>query len=188
MRTRKAIRYSVRSVLALTAAIAAVLSLYVESVWPQQHAVNMILQTGGSVSYNVPSKAIGLQCIPNWRTVQSGDNHFWLDCCQYVVIVDATDVGDPHEICRRLTGLPAVHTMSLTGMGFNDEDLEAISKLTEMSDLNLGQTSITDQGIKKLARLPRLELLEVPRTISDVAIEQLREDLPQCIITRSRTD
>ncbi len=183
---RRLLRYSVRSLLLSTASIAAGLGWYEETIWPQQRAVNEIVQAGGFVSYDVLPKSNALNCIPRWRSVHGDDSHFWLDCRHHVLTAFASDAGDPHELCRRLVELPKLHTLGLSGTRFNDEDLEPISTMAEMFDLDLGQTSVTDQGVQKLARLSKLELLELPSTISGAALEQLQKALPQCTITRLR--
>jgi hypothetical protein len=182
--TRRLFHYSLRTMLIGTAAIAAGLGWYVETVWPQQRAVGLVVQSGGSVFYDAYLDGPGMACFPRQRSVQGSDSHAWLDLRHNVTMASATDAGDPHELCRRLAELPKLHSLSLIGLRFNDQDLQHIGRMTEMFDLELGRTSVTDRGLQNLARLKKLELLELPAGISDAGLKRLQTALPQCCITR----
>lgn len=184
MNRRRLFHYSLRTMLTGTAAIAAGVGWYVETVWPQQRAVDLVVQSGGSVSYDAYLDGPGMVCFPRQRAVQGSDSHAWLDLRHYVTMASATDASDPHELCRRLAELPKLHTLSLSGPRFNDQDLQHIGGMTEMFDLDLGRTSVTDQGLHKLAGLRKLELLELPAAISSQGLDRLQTALPQCCITR----
>lgn len=182
--TRRMSCYSLRSMLIGTAAIAAGLGWYVETVWPQQRAVELVLQSGGSVYYDAYLGGPGMVCFRRQRSVQGSDSHAWLDLRHNVTMASATDASDPHELCRRLAELPKLHSLSLSGPRFNDQDLQHIGRMAEMFDLDVGQTSVTDRGLQKLARLKKLELLELPEGISSAGLKRLQTALPRCCITR----
>lgn len=184
MNRRRMFHFSLRTMLIGTAAIAAGLGWYVETVWPQQRAVDLVVQSGGSVCYDAFLDGSGTSCFARWKVAQGDDSHVWLDIRHNVLMASATDAGDPHELCRRLAELPKLHSLSLIGPRFNDQDLQHIGHMTEMFDLELGRTSVTDRGLQNLARLKKLELLELPAAISNAGLERLQAALPQCYITR----
>lgn len=184
MNCRRLFHYSLRTMLIGTAAIAAGLGWYVETVWPQQRAVDLVVQSGGSVCYDAFLDGSGTSCFARWKVAQGDDSHVWLDIRHNVLMASATDASDPHELCRRLAELPKLHTLSLSGPRFNDQDLKQIGRMAEMFDLDLGRTSVTDQGLQMLAGLKKLELLELPAGITNASLERLQTALPQCCITR----
>lgn len=181
---RRWLQFSLRGVLCVLALCAAPVGWYAQYIWPQQRAVNEVLQTGGSVGYDIFVSTDALACFPRQRSVQGKESHVWLDFRHHVVVADAYDTGDPHGICRRLAELPKLNALVLSGKRFDDEALEPIGRITELWDLDLGQTSISDQGVQRLARLSKLELLALPASISDASLEQLQMALPKCSMTR----
>ena len=58
-------------------------------------------------------------------------------------------------------------------------------ELTDLHTLNLCRTGITDAGLRHLRQLTKLERLDVKQTdVSELGVQQLEKDLPQCRIRR----
>lgn len=84
---------------------------------------------------------------------------------------------DWENVCSviRELGLTAINSANLIG----DDDLEIISRLDQITSLNLdGSKRVTDKGLQYLARMPQLRELTLDGQISDRGLEvlgQLRE-------------
>jgi hypothetical protein len=77
-------------------------------------------------------------------------------------------------------------TLDLSGQGTTDEVLaESVKRLTNLKELSLRNTQVTDAGLVHLKRLTNLKFLWLHRTqISDTGILELRKALPNCKIGR----
>ncbi|MHC2068595.1 hypothetical protein ACYFX5_14110 [Bremerella sp. T1] len=72
-----------------------------------------------------------------------------------------------------------LRSLDLSHTWFSDE--AAADLPTTLTDLNLTRTAITDDGLTELRRLKNLKFLRLDRTpTSERAIDQLRQDLPNC--------
>lgn len=86
-----------------------------------------------------------------------------------------------------LSSLDNVETLSLFGSAVDDEDLPHLSTMLQLRTLDLTLTNISDEGLAHLGTLHGLRNLHLGHDdrISDEAIEELREQLPECEIDRS---
>ncbi len=72
-----------------------------------------------------------------------------------------------------------LRSLDLSHTWFSDE--AAADLPITLTDLNLTRTAITDDGLTELRRLKNLRFLRLDRTpTSERAIDQLRQDLPNC--------
>lgn len=72
-----------------------------------------------------------------------------------------------------------LRSLDLSHTWFSDE--AAADLPITLTDLNLTRTAITDDGLTELRRLKNLKFLRLDRTpTSERAIDQLRQDLPNC--------
>ena len=122
-----------------------------------------------------------------------------LDHLRSLKLYDAkfTDAGLQHLArCRKLTRLMLSRTPGITAAGFDalasantiqtlclydnftleDADLAPVSRMTELRELDIGQTNLTDAGLAGLGHLPKLRRLGLSSSsITDAGLAHLRE-------------
>jgi hypothetical protein len=66
-----------------------------------------------------------------------------------------------------------------------DAGVRSLAKCEELRELNLFGTKVTDVGAIELARLGRLEVLDLRNTrVSRECLSRLRDALPKCCVRR----
>lgn len=96
-----------------------------------------------------------------------------------------TDVTD--DDLQELNGLVNLKYLGLYGTNVSDAGLEHVVGLPSLQELELSYTQVTDAGVSKLKQLKTLKKLYLNGTndtVSDSAIEQLKQELPDCRIFR----
>ena len=93
-----------------------------------------------------------------------------------------TQVTDKGLAClSRLTNLTQ---LELQGALITDAGLAHLRTLTELQWLNLQNTQVTDAGLTFLRTLTELEVLNLRRTqVTDEGFKKLQQALPNCKIT-----
>ena len=82
-----------------------------------------------------------------------------------------------------LTASPTVEWLKLAGTAIDDHDLAAVGRLTTLRELLLSGNRLTDAGLKHLAPLSNLAVLEVKDTGTTAAgVAELQKALPKCKI------
>ena len=128
-------------------------------------------QSSGSIALNIPA---GGQFDPQRRSPAPD----WLlrgvgeDSLHSVVAVMLRDC----DHLRDLHGLPGLESIVCRGRSINDGDIEQVAKLRQLRELLAslgGDSELTDQSLERLARLPRLETLELSGKFSATGIATL---------------
>ncbi|HEX7379930.1 MAG TPA: hypothetical protein VF278_22595 [Pirellulales bacterium] len=89
-------------------------------------------------------------------------------------------ITDDGLVC--LAGLRRLKYLDLSGSSIRGEGLRHLTGLTELEDLNLGETKLTDAALPYLAQFPRLKRLDIHGTaVTTWLAEQM---LPHTEITR----
>ncbi|MBT7254734.1 MAG: hypothetical protein HN882_07005, partial [Planctomycetaceae bacterium] len=82
-----------------------------------------------------------------------------------------------------LTGLTSLRELNLTGCDIDDEDLRSLEAMDSLRVLSLSSTAITNESMGVLATLTKLRRLNVYRTGMDAdTVASLRTFLPRCKI------
>ena len=68
------------------------------------------------------------------------------------------------DLFEELDGISNLEQIQLADTSVNDEDLKRLANLPKLIGIGLNNTSITDQGIETLMKLPQLQLIEVQGT------------------------
>lgn len=68
------------------------------------------------------------------------------------------------DLLKELGGISNIEQIQLAGTSVTDEDLKQLVDLPKLAGIGLNNTSITDQGIETLMKLPQLMLIEVDGT------------------------
>ena len=81
-----------------------------------------------------------------------------------------------HKSWEVLSELRELHSLSLRGSQFGDEDVQRLLGLSDLTALDLSGTNITDSGLEELSSLINLTHLQLPSTkISDAGLVHLKK-------------
>ena len=189
-------RITLRLLLALVTLFCIWLAIHVQRARRQQAAVRFHELHSSTVYYDYMQvteqhwKTVGYYVGLNLRmdTRRTSSVPGWLlgplgrDFFHDVVEVH---VGDCDQL-RDLADLPGLTTLTTTGNGINDDDIEHVARLRHVRRLvipggvrniySLEPTSgLTDRSLELVARMPRLESLEIAGTFSAAGIAALAE-------------
>ena len=67
-----------------------------------------------------------------------------------------------------------------------DRALQGLTELPQLQSLTLGGTGVTDASVKVLSGLKQLRYLSLPAQVTNAALKELRESLPQAIVASDR--
>jgi len=68
--------------------------------------------------------------------------------------------GHLAEVSRHLETLPKLRVLNLRGIPIDDDDLQYLKALTDLEELDLTGTQVTDEGVKKLQQaLPNCRII-----------------------------
>jgi hypothetical protein len=68
-----------------------------------------------------------------------------------------------------------------------DEGCRTLAQITSLEDLYLSSSIVSDAGVAELARLKKLQRLQLEAGASDAAIERLRKELAGCSVNGAIT-
>lgn len=153
-------RYSLRSLLVLTALTGIVCACWVVPVERQKSAVAAIREAGGHVSYNTGEADLA-HPAPQWVVDLLGIDYVEQPKWAFVAM-DGTRSALPN--IGRLESLQAVNVI---GASVGDQDLTPLGELPHLRFLNLGGTRAGDEGLPWLENKERLERLELHGTATD---------------------
>ena len=149
---RRWFQFSLRALLVFTLLVSIAMSwlgVKLRRARRQREAVDVIEKLGGYVQY-APMPNYTESSPPEWMVNVLGE-----DCFRYV------------------------SSANLSGTGFGDEEMPFLKRLTNLNDLDLGLTQITDARLDQLESLIRLTGLNLSSTqISDAGLRHL-EGLPR---------
>lgn len=84
----------------------------------------------------------------------------------------------------KLSQMQHLRVLVLTGTNITDDGLVALRNLPELHSLDLSETIVSGHGVRHLAGLGGLRQLCLGKFVSSIAIERLRQQLPECAINR----
>jgi hypothetical protein len=182
-------RFSLRVLLALLTVLCIALATHVRRAKRQQHLVRLHELNSSKVYYDYmrsydPARSGNPRVdvrrtspLPSWLLKPLGRDFF-----HNVVEVHVRDCDQ----LRDLDGLPGLVTVTTTGNGINDEDIEHLARLRRLrrliitggvrSSYNLEPRSeLTDRALDSLANMRRLEALQIDGSFSASGIAALAE-------------
>jgi hypothetical protein len=127
---------------------------------------------GGRATYQV----IG----PDWIPLEIRGNSFVFLHINYVNMNGSLSAM---EMLPELKSLPGLIYLNLSKTSIRDEDMNVVSKLSQLKSIYLFGTEITDDGLVDLQHLKDLESVELGLTKTTPAgRKRLRQHLPNCRI------
>jgi hypothetical protein len=206
---RRRFQFSIRSLLALTVAVAlpcSWLAVEMKEARKQHDALQAIEKSRGFVVYDYQVDSAGREIpaakppTPAWLRGPLGDDFFQsvaafsscdftdagmahldgLTQLQTLRILDGTQVTDAGM--EHLDGLTQLQTLSLDYTQITDAGMQHLEGLTRLKELSLTGTQVTDAGLVYFKGLAQLQLLDIGHTqVTDAGLEHLRG------LTRLRT-
>ncbi len=159
-------QFSLRSLLALTVAVAVPLSwlsLEIKETTEQKAEAEEVVRLGGKAGYAGQvneNNGIALK-TPRLIGPESLRHLLGDDFFTGVVFVDLNFTRPSIADLGRLRRLKQLKVLTLNFTDVTDEGLEQLKGLRQLDLLYLGQTRITDAGLKHLASFPQLKRLEI---------------------------
>ncbi len=178
---RHGVRFSLRTMLVLTTALAVWFGTMGRSAHIQKAAVKRVREVGGEVHYAFQYDLDGnLQAnaehwAPKWLRDSLGEDYFMT--AVDVVLPSTREAGKYYEVdatLEHLTRLKGLTGLTIKGQHLTDKGLEVLGRFANLARLNIRSTWVTDSGIRHIGQLTQLKhlSLNVPR-ISDAGIEHL---------------
>lgn len=198
-RWRPKFRFSLRLLLLVITLLCLLLATQANRAKRQKLAVSVVQELGGEVQYDYqlsrfekairavdaadkglrPPSVIEEPSGPKWLRQLVGNEYF-----QRVVGVDfrySADISGP--VMEHITSLTDLEELFLTNTNITDSDLRDIGKLSNLRLLVIRDNQITDAGISHLHSLTRLEQLNVINTsVTADGVAKLKEYLPECLV------
>ena len=180
---RRWFQFSIRSLLLLTAAVAAIFAFWVRPALEQRAVLQSLRGHYTYVTYDVPRHLSTGQptprFVPRWLIDRLG-----IDFFANITGLEVYNAND--DVLLRLTALPRLNELLLHGTDFTtDEGLSSVGKLGQLQVLGLSHTKTNDTRLKHLRGLKKLEQLELSDTsVSEAGLAALKQALPQCKVTR----
>ena len=169
-RRRRWFRFSLRTLLILTAVFAAWLGVWVDRARKQRRAVTMIEEAGGSVVYDYNYTPSRKPEGPAWLRESIG-NEYFDDVLQ--VNLDFSRATD--AALDYLSALPKMAGVGLRDARITDEGLKHLADCEQVRWLVLDRTQATDAGLVYLKQLPELQSLSLQHTrVTDAGLEHLK--------------
>lgn len=181
-------RFGLRTLLVATTIFSVWLGLYVHRVRRQKAAVAAIRDYGGWVHYDFQEAPAGslkfdVQVAPNlpvWLVNALGEDFFY-DVLE-VNLVYSYDSGQREDninvsgdVLEKLVALPEVRQLLICKGQATDEGLKYVATLRKLESLYMwGPSEITDAGVAHLAGLPKLTKLHLSKSrVSDESLKTL---------------
>jgi hypothetical protein len=183
---RRILRVSLRSLLVLVLVIAAWLGWIVHSARVQRDAVAAIRKLEGTVRYDWEradgrNLPNGQPRWPKWLVDQIGIDFFGhVTQVRLVAVHQLSDAELNH-----ISHLSGLEELDLHRSPVTDESLARLDGLTGLQSLILFHTPISDAGLMRLKRLGRLRNLSIENTkVTDAGVAELQKALPKLTISR----
>ena len=203
VRSRRYLRYSLRSLLVVATVVAVLLGYKVNQVSRQRRAVRALLTERAIIMFDYQLDATQRSAPGRyWLTSWLGDDFFaHVQTVSFLVPFMGGPTSDnitdellvhlrslPRlevlilEDCdrltdaglRHLTGLRRLQELRLSRTKITDEGLDSLSSMRQLKSLHLEETALTDDGLAKLAHLQQLEELWLLDTaVTDAGVEHL---------------
>jgi len=190
-RTSRLLRYSLRSLFVTSAVIGVLLAMYVVPAERQRQAVAQIRAAGGEVTY-LPTKSkwrlehLGQDYATSpWRVLFNGNaSESSVYAASRLPTLITLHCTDSHFTDAHL-GLFATHTeireLWLSGTAVTDDGLRHLATLPHLQSLDIAHNSITDEGLNALVLCSSLEEIRLAATsVTEVGVSRFRAQHPQC--------
>ena len=152
---RGAWQFSLRSLLALTAACCLLLGWKADGAFRQQRAAAAILARGGRVAY-------GNDAEPRSLTVEAAVRWLGRDFVEHVTAVYWAGSAIEDQDLENLRHFPRLSTVSLTSTPVTDEGLQRLAECPRLEFVDLRFTQVTAVGVERLRQsLPRAKVLRL---------------------------
>lgn len=112
------------------------------------------------------------------RTMVSGKGLKYLNPALRRIDLDDCHIGD--DSMNELGHRPSLLNLNLAGTQVTDAGLKAILSDTNLEQLDLTRTGVSNAAITELSSLSKLTRLILPSQISELAISNLKHKLPKC--------
>ena len=147
-------------------------------------------------------RALKVLELNNVKIDISNSSYVWLSNIKDLYSLRVTDSLDSDEIvravqmCRRLrrldllnmkidvscldriASLDQLQTLYVTGSGLDDRAAVPISRMGNLRILGIGDTAITEAGIRLIGKMARLRIVEIPSASSKALLLELQHELP----------
>jgi hypothetical protein len=181
-------QYRLRTMFIITAVVAVVcgwLASKVEKKRRELKAAEVVSQFG-AVRYDYETDENGDYVDnsephgPKWLRNLLGENYFSEVVGVSMIPTDDKAIAGAADA---LQTLPHLKQLSICAPGLTDISMPKLGKLTQLESLDIQAIShVTDAGLQNLRGLANLRHLELDRSVSPAAIEELRKALPNCEI------
>lgn len=173
---RRWLRFSLRTLLLVTTALAISLGMYVKSLRDRKAAVGAMEKLGGAISLRYHG--------PEWlRKLVGDEKYFWNP------IAVRFQYSDPITDDELRSAIPYLRSFGdLNYLSFRESQItsDGLKHLLPLADrllvLDLTYTAISDDGIIHLKQLPKLRFIRVKEgtAITPAGIAELERALPDC--------
>ena len=188
LKPRRWLRFSLRTLLLLTAVVACWLGVQVNKAQKQKAAVAAIQAAGGGVIYSTPTPVlariaplIGQDFVCYVKRVSFHDKKLPETTLEQIGTLrqleelhlfgcQITDNG-----MKYLEPLTQLTTLELTRNSLRDAGIKHLAGMSKMRELNLSSNGVSDEGLQHLANMAELELLNIQLTyVGDEGLQHLR--------------
>lgn len=183
---RRFFQFGLRTLLFATTVFSVWLGLYVHRVRLQKAAVAAIRDSGGSVHYDFQKAPTGAVFefnaqaepkLPAWLVKALGEDFFYdvIEADLGYHFNREDDANSSGELFQHLDALPDLRRLVLHQDQATDESLRPVGRLAKLERLVIfGPCEVTDVGVAQLAGLTKLSRIELVRSrISDESLKTL---------------
>jgi hypothetical protein len=165
---RRWLRYSLRSLLLVTTALAVALGVWVGRAQRQRRALERVEALGGSYAY-VPRAG-----SPDWRSwIGRRLGQHYVERVDYVQLTGSRAKDEDLEHLSALSGL---RSLALQSTSITHEGLAHVAAIDSLEALYVGDTQITDAGLAHLRGLSHLREISFWKAdVTDDGLVHLRE-------------
>lgn len=169
------LRFSLASLFVIVTAFSVVLGIKVHGVREQRNAVAAIQAMGGTVAYDFQYEgkvivgptflAFSMTNAESTPSAPFGlDKLLGTDYFASVVRVTVNDSGADDDFHANLTCLSNLKDLGLSRTAISDNGMQYVNQFRQLEILQLQGTSITDRGLEQLGDLKELEVLSIGGT------------------------
>ena len=172
---RRWFSFSLKTLLVVMTALAISLGLYVKSFRDRRAAIAAIEGLNAWISYQ--------ESGPNWlRNFISDEKFFWNPVAVRFNPSDPVTDVELRSVMKHLMTFDEMTYLNFDRSQITDAGLAQLLPLAnKLESLDIRRTSVSDDGIAHLKRLPRLTLLRLKGSgISADGIDEIRKSLPNC--------
>lgn len=156
----------------IVAPIVSYLAIYETRLYRMRTAVGFVLSAGGSLEDELANtKIVGLKqnSIPTLPVETPVDVLY-----HFTTKVDLSGCHVSDNDVRRLACFPFIDTLVLRDAAVSDDAINGIREISRLRNLDIRGTRISGSGCVELARLPTLEVLYIPDSVSDVDVNVIK--------------